>query len=90
LLTPSMVISCYDYRQSHKDIEPFMSLVRTCFPVIVGRAIPLCKLRTHLDLPIRTGSPETRYYLPSGKNSTSKAGGVRKLTFIGFRMRTSC
>ena len=39
---------------------------------------------------MRIGSPESKNSLPSGKYSISNAGGVIKLTLIGFLTLISC
>lgn len=85
-----MTIIASDSRQSHRVMEPFMSLVTTYLELNEGLAIPLSRVLIHFDLPILQGSPERMNSFPSGKNSMSYAGGVMKLTLIGFCILTSC
>lgn len=65
--TPSITATFYDSLQSQRVIFPSILLVTTYLELKEGLAIPLFKVRIHLDLPIRHGYPESKNSLPSGK-----------------------
>lgn len=88
--TSSITATFYDSLQSHSVILPSILLVTTYLELNEGLAMPLFKVRIHLERPILHGSPDSKNSLPSGKYSISYAGGVIKLILIGFLIRTSC